>query len=136
MTTRLTARCSRAEVWTFGPRAGAPAYCSEGKKAIGSSLKRRACRSRREKFGSWKRDWERRCSIAALWVSKLTDTGKLMLEEARAASPFLSLAAASAPAIAITRCRYERGHPRMLDKRSSAAISWVGQNDVRLHKDL
>jgi hypothetical protein len=59
-----------------------------------------------------------------------------MLEETRAASPVLLLAAATAPAIAIIRCKYERGHTRVLDKRSSAAISWVGQNDVRLHKEL
>jgi len=67
---------------------------------------------------------------------ELTDTGKLMLEEARAASPFLLLAAAIAPAISTIRCKYEITHTRLLDKRSSAAFSWVGQNDVRLHKDL
>jgi hypothetical protein len=37
---------------------------------------------------------------------ELIDTGKLMLEKARAASPFLLLAAATAPAIAIIRCKY------------------------------
>ena len=67
---------------------------------------------------------------------ELIDTGKLMLEKARAASPFLLLAAATAPAIAIIRCKCERDHTRVLDERSSAAVSWVGQNDVRLHKEL
>jgi uncharacterized membrane protein YraQ (UPF0718 family) len=132
VTTRLT--CSLlasggVDVWDAG---GRTSLLQRREKAIESLLKRRACREIRQLEKELGTPLFHRRTRGV----ELTDTGKLMLEEARAASPFLLLAAAIAPAISTIRCKYEITHTRLLDKRSSAAFSWVGQNDVRLHKDL